>query len=122
MQNAKKVLAVVDDLFFTVKINEAAKRAGIAVEFVKSETDALHVAAASPPALIILDLQCAAVDPIALVTKLKADATTAGIHLLGYLSHVEGELKQRAQQAGCNMVLARSAFSQNLPQILKRHA
>jgi hypothetical protein len=35
---------------------------------------------------------------------------------------VQGELKQQAQEAGCDMVLARSAFSQNLPVILKRHA
>ena len=28
----------------------------------------------------------------------------------------------QAQEAGCNMVLARSAFSQNIPQIFKRHS
>ena len=38
------------------------------------------------------------------------------------MSHVQGELKQQAQEAGCDMVLARSAFSQNLPVILKRHS
>ena len=36
----KKVLAVVEDLFFSVKINESAKRSGLPVEFVKSEFDA----------------------------------------------------------------------------------
>jgi hypothetical protein len=35
---------------------------------------------------------------------------------------VQGELKQRAHEAGADMVMARSAFSTNLPQILKRHA
>ncbi len=35
----KKILAVVDDLLFTVKISDAAKRAGLDVEFVKSEQD-----------------------------------------------------------------------------------
>jgi hypothetical protein len=35
---------------------------------------------------------------------------------------VQGELKQAAQEAGCDMVMARSAFSQNLQQILKRHS
>jgi len=57
-----------------------------------------------------------------LVEALKADADTKSISLLGYLSHVQGELKLKAQQAGCNAVLPRSSFSQNLPQILKRHA
>jgi len=117
----KKVLAVLDDLFFTVKINESAKRAGLPVEFVKSEQDVLEKAK-SLPALIILDLNYAGVDPLSLVQRLKSEPETRGISVLGYVSHVQGELKQKAHEAGCNMVLARSAFSQNLPQILKRHA
>jgi hypothetical protein len=45
-----------------------------------------------------------------------------GINVVGFVSHVQGELKQKAQEAGCNMVLARSAFSQNMQQIFKRYA
>lgn len=118
--STKKVLAVVEDLFFTVKINEAAKRAGLSVAFVKSERDALDQAA-EHPALIILDLNFAGVEPVHLIQKLKADPALQKISLLGYVSHVQGELKQAAQEAGCDMVLARSAFSQNLQQIMKRH-
>ncbi len=117
----KKVLAVLEDLFFTVKINESAKRTGLPVEFVKSEKDALDKAH-HHPALIIIDLNYQGIDPLNLVRKLKAEAETKAISVIGYLSHVQGELKQQAQEAGFNMVLARSAFSQNLPQILKRHA
>ena len=119
--HAKKILAVVEDLFFTVKINESAKRAGMPVEFLTSEKDVLDKAQ-SHPALIILDLNFAGVDPVKLIGKLKSDAETKPISLLGYVSHVQADLKQQAQDAGCNMVLARSAFSQNLPQILKRYA
>jgi CheY-like chemotaxis protein len=118
---AKRVVAVMDDLFFTVKILDAAKRAGMACEFVKSEIDAIEKAR-STPALMILDLNCGAVDPVKLIAALKADTETKGVNLVGYVSHVQGELKMQAQQAGCDMVLARSAFSQNLPQILKRFA
>jgi len=110
-----------DDLFFTVKILDAAKRAGMAVEFVKSEIDAIDKAR-NAPALMILDLNCAAIDPLRLITALKADPETKYVNLLGYISHVQGDLKLKAQQAGCDMVLARSAFSQNLHQLLKRYA
>ena len=120
MEN-KRILAVLDDLFFTVKINESAKRAGLPVEFIKSERDVLEKAK-THPALIIIDLNYAGIDSLKLVQDLKADEDTKKVRLLGYLSHVQGELKLKAQEAGCNMVLARSAFSQNLPQILKRHA
>ena len=116
-----RILAVVEDLFFTVKINESAKRAAMPIEFVKTEADAL-ARAADHPALIIVDLNCARIDPLHLVAALKANPETSAISLIGYLSHVQGELKQQAQEAGCDTVLARSAFSQNLPQILKRYS
>jgi CheY-like chemotaxis protein len=117
----RKVLAVVDDLFFSVKINESAKRSGLPVEFVKSELDAMEKAR-TQPALIIIDLNFDRIEPLKLIAQLKAGDDTKGINVLGYVSHVQGELKLQAQEAGCDMVLARSAFSQNLPQILKRHA
>ena len=119
--DTKRVLAVLDDLFFTVKINEAGKRAGLTVKFVKSQRDALDQAAAGA-ALIILDLNFTDIQPVDLIKKFKADPNLQKINLVGYVSHVQGELKQEAQVAGCDMVLARSAFSQSLQQIMKRHA
>jgi CheY-like chemotaxis protein len=118
----KKILAVVDDLLFTVKISDAAKRAGLEAEFVKSEKDVIEKATHEKPLLIILDLNNNSVQPLELISKLKSDGDLRQISLIGYLSHVQGELKQKAQEAGANIVMARSAFSQNLPQILKRHA
>lgn len=117
----KKIVAVVEDLMFTVKINDAAKKVGLPVEFVKSEAD-LIAKAAERPAVIILDLNCNAVDPLKLIGALKANDDHKGISLIGYVSHVQGELKKQAHDAGCDMVMTRSAFSKNLPAILKRHA
>ena len=117
----KKVLAVVEDLLFTVKISDAAKRAGLEAEFLKSEKDVLEKVK-DRPLLIIVDLNCTCVQPLRLISKLKSSAETKPISLIGFLSHVQGELKQKAQEAGANIVMARSAFSQNLQQILKRHA
>jgi PleD family two-component response regulator len=119
--HSKKVLAVLEDLFFTVKINESAKRAGMHAQFVKSQKDTLDQAA-EQPAVIILDLNFSSIEPLELIRRLKADEGTKGVNLIGYVSHVQGELKLQAQEAGCDMVLARSAFSQNLPIILKRHS
>ncbi len=114
--SSPKVLAVVEDLFFTVKINESAKRAGVPIAFVKSQRDALDQAA-EHPSLIILDLNFEAVKPVELIRELKNVTKT---QLIGYVSHVQGDLKQAAQEAGCDMVLARSAFSQNLLQLMTR--
>jgi len=121
-QGKKKILAVVEDLMFTVKIADAAKRAGLDVEFVKSERDVIDKATQEKPLLIILDLNFNAVEPLKLISKMKSDGEMKQISVIGYLSHVQGELKQQAQEAGANIVMARSAFSQNLQQILKRHS
>jgi CheY-like chemotaxis protein len=104
-----------------VKISDAAKRAGLALDIVKNEKDFLEKAK-SKPVLIILDLNFTDVQPLKLISKLKASSELKPISIIGYLSHVQGELKQKAHEIGCDMVLAKSAFSQNLPQILKRHA
>ena len=120
-QGAKRVLAVVNDLFFSVKLTEAAKRNGLSLEFVK-EGNLVLEKAEDKPSLIIFDLNFEAVEPLKLIMELKARPVTKGISLIGYLSHVQVDLKQAAQQAGCDMVLARSAFSQNMPQIFKRHS
>jgi CheY-like chemotaxis protein len=118
---SKKVLAVIEDLFFTVKINEAAKHAGLVAEFVKSEIDAIERAKLQP-AVIVIDLNCNAIDPLRLIALLKSTEELKAINLLGFVSHVQGELKMKAQEAGCNMVLARSAFSQSMQQIFKRYS
>ena len=119
-QPNKTVLAVVNDLFFSAKINEAAKHAGVKLEYVTTETTLLEKAK-THPALIIFDLNFDAARPLELIGKLKADDALSGISLLGYLSHVQEDLKRAAQQTGCDLVMPRSAFSMNLPEILKRH-
>jgi CheY-like chemotaxis protein len=115
----KRILAVIEDLLFTVKIADAAKRNGLQAQFVKTEQDAL-AAAAEGPLLVILDLNINAVNPIQLISRLKE--TGGRLPIIAFVSHVQGELKQQAHEAGADMVMARSAFSTNLPQILKRHA
>jgi PleD family two-component response regulator len=117
----KKIVAVLSDLIFIVKIQEAAKRAGVDVVFVKSLEGALAEAKDNPAAMI-LDLNTTAMDPLEVIARLKGDSETSKISLLGYVSHVQGDLKQAAQERGCDTVIARSALSTNLPSILRRYA
>ena len=120
-QESKRVLAVVSDLFFSVKLSEAAKRNGLAIEFVKDGSEVIEKAK-SRPTVIVFDLNFEAVEPLKLISKLKGSPETRGVSLIGYLSHIQGELKIQAQEAGCDMVIARSALSQNMLQIFKRHS
>lgn len=116
-----KIVAVLDDLFFTVKIMDAAKRAGLEIVFVKDEATVFE-RAAETPALIIFDLNTKAVDAVKLIRHLKHQPETRHIPLLGFVSHVQVELKRQAQEAGADQVLPRSTFSTKLPAILQSHA
>ncbi|HMF78107.1 MAG TPA: hypothetical protein VK604_20790 [Bryobacteraceae bacterium] len=117
----KKIIAVLSDLMFTVKIQDAAKRAGLDVVFVKSPETALAQIQQNPVA-ILLDLNDAAARPLELIAALKAGENSAGIPLLGFVSHVQADVIQAARDQGCDTVMARSAFSQNLPAILQAFA
>lgn len=116
----KRVVGVLSDLMFTVKIQEAAKRAGMEPVFVNSQKDAL-AQAREKPAVIIFDLNDSAVEPLDTIAKLKSNDETSQINLLGYVSHVHADLKKAAQEKGCDVVVARSAFSQHLPALLSRY-
>ena len=109
------ILAVVSDLMFTVKIQDAAKRAGAQITFVASHLRALEKLKENP-ALVILDLNFELAEPVTLIPHIKA----AGVTSLGYLSHVQTELKRKAEEAGIDSVVARSTFSQKLPELIAK--
>jgi CheY-like chemotaxis protein len=118
-----RIFAFVDDLFFQAKIQETARKLNVKVEFVKTEpdlSDRLKQNGEEKPSLIIFDLNSSSVKPLTLIPKLKSKLKK-GTSIIGFLSHVQGDLKQKAHEAGCDMVVPRSAFSQNLPQLLRRH-
>jgi CheY-like chemotaxis protein len=120
---ASRIFAFVDDLFFQAKIQETARKLNVKVEFVKTEKDMLEKIKQNgdgeKPSLVIFDMNNANAKPLTLIPKLKAKLKKTSI--IGFLSHVQGDLKQKAHEVGCDMVLPRSAFSQNLPQLLRRH-
>jgi hypothetical protein len=119
-----RIYAFVDDLFFLAKIQETARKMNVKVEFVKTDKDVYERMGQNgndKPSLIIVDLNNVAAKPLTIIPKLKSKLKKE-TNIIGFVSHVQGELKMKATEAGCDMVLPRSAFSQNLAQLLRRHA
>jgi CheY-like chemotaxis protein len=114
------ILAIVDDLMFTSKIKSAATHLGVPLAFARSAAGALTEMRAAAPALVILDLNSPRTDPLGIVTAMKADPALADIPTVGFVSHVQAELIDQARQAGVGEVMARSAITQRLPEILLR--
>jgi PleD family two-component response regulator len=114
------ILAVLDDLMFTSKIKAAAGQLGVTVAFARSADAAMTAMRATAPSLVILDLNNARTTPLAIVAAMKQDPALAVIPTVGYASHVQTEVIDAARHAGVGQVLARSAFTQQLAEILTR--
>jgi PleD family two-component response regulator len=115
-----KIIAVLDDLFFSSKIREAAKPLGLNIEFVKNTDGLIEKLKSQKPSLLIFDLNSKICDSTEIIKNLKLSPTLKDIPVLGYLSHVQTELKEEADKAGCDLVLPRSKFSKDLKEILMK--
>jgi hypothetical protein len=58
--------------------------------------------------------------PMTLIPKFKSKFKKA-VSIIGFLNHLQGDLKMKAVEAGCDSVMPRSAFSQSLPVLLRRY-
>ncbi len=112
------VLCLVDDLIFSIKISTAAKALRAPVFFERSHDMALPRIREKQPALVIFDLNSSKLRPLEIIAQMKADSALRTIRTLGYVSHVQTEVIAAARAAGIDEVLARSAFSERLGQIL----
>ena len=112
------ILAVLDDLMFTSKIKTTASSLGVAVTFSRSADAALAEMRTTTPSLVIFDLNNARINPLGIVGAMKQDEALASIPTVGYVSHVMADLIDAARKAGVGEVMARSAFTQHLADIL----
>jgi hypothetical protein len=113
----------IEELFFQAKIQETAKKLGVKVAFLKNDKESiasLTDGEANKPALIVFDLNNANAKPLTLIPKLKTKLKRSA-SIVGFLSHLQGDLKAKAVEAGIDVVMPRAAFSQNLPNLLRRY-
>src|ERR1700722_8025049 len=119
-----KIFFFIEDLFFIAKIQETARKLGVKVAFVKNDKEAITALTSGEeedrPGLIVFDLNNANAKPLTLIPKLKTKLKRS-TSIIGFLSHLQGDLKAKAVEAGCDTVMPRAAFSQNLPNLLRRY-
>ena len=114
------ILAVLDDLMFSSKIKTAATQLGVPLTFARSSAAALAEMRKQAPTLVIFDLNNPRTDPLGIVNAMHADPALSAIPTVGYASHVDTDVIQAARQAGVTEVLARSTFTTQLGDILRR--
>lgn len=119
-----RIFCFIEDMFFLAKIHETARKLGVKVEFVKGDKETVAKLTGLPederPKLLVFDLNNLNAKPMTLIPKLKAKFKKA-TSIVGFVNRLQGELKAKAVEVGCDTVMPRAAFSQSLPGMLRRY-
>jgi CheY-like chemotaxis protein len=115
------ILAVVDDLFFLSKIQQTARLVGVPVEPVEPQKLTERLGESTADA-VIMDLNHRSGAAVETLRALKANPASSQLPVVGFVSHVQSDLISAARAAGCDEIMARSAFTAQLPQLLRKLA
>jgi CheY-like chemotaxis protein len=115
----RPILALVTDLFFTLKIGDTAKSVGLPIQFAGSAEEFLDSFQKTRPALVIADLTLNGIDIAALFEELAVDAHQATVPILGYTTHADwkrtGPLHDR-----CTKVVTKDTLSRSLAELMQQ--
>jgi PleD family two-component response regulator len=112
------VLAAVDDLFFSVKIESAARQLEIQLILAPSFEQLVKYLEALVPEIVILDLNSRACAPFDAIRHIKSNPRFSKVHTLGFYPHMQVELQREAKEAGCDQIIPRSLFSSKMLKFL----
>jgi len=112
-------VAVLTDLMFRSKIEGAARGQGLRLKFVPSAGPLVAELDKGEVRLVMIDLSLPSAEALACVRA--AAGHPCKPITMAFVSHVNVELARDAEQAGATVVLARSKFSAELPELLRRY-
>jgi hypothetical protein len=147
-RNSPKILGFVADLIFAVRIEEAARQLGLQVQWIERAeqishqesqpgesgqrqvaehllgpgADLMDKLTSWQPVLVIFDLGNSFIPWRDWLAWMKSSAATRRIPVICYGSHVDGQTLKAAQDRGADLVVARSKFSSDLPDLIRQYA
>jgi CheY-like chemotaxis protein len=110
-------LLLSDDLMFTSRITGTARDFGLVVKAVRSSEALVNLARQQTPRCVLLDLSNPGLVLGDLLRQL-AEVCSPLPRLVAYGSHVDAETLRAARASGCDPVLPRSKFVEELPKAL----
>jgi CheY-like chemotaxis protein len=115
------VLAVISDLLFRSKIDDAARRAGVPLRIAKTIEQLDRHLGNATPAVVLMDLEMDGLDTQAMLERLRATPAAVNVPVIGFAGHTNVEVIHAARAGGVQ-VMARSAFVAQLPALMDRIA
>jgi predicted metal-dependent hydrolase len=144
------ILSLITDLFFSVQVTNLVGGLGYALRNIERGTELEPESAASPapehpgpylgeplsgpgsvfvarlaewqPALILVELSSTAIPWADWIAALKSAPATRRIPVLAFGPHTDLELRARALDAGCDVVVAKSRLVTGLPELIEKYA
>ncbi len=111
------VVALIDDIFFQAKLTETARQIGVELRTCANHGAFAAEIAKDKPRIVLVDLNARA-NPFEAITLAKRAAPDVAV--IGFFSHVQTELAEKARAAGCTEAMPRSKFTRDLATILGR--
>jgi CheY-like chemotaxis protein len=110
-------LLLCDDLLFTSRITATARALGLEVTPIRDAESLLQQAITSRPKCVLIDLHNPGLDIDELLSRLAGESKPT---VVAFGSHVDTETLKKARAAGCDLVLPRSKFVEDLDKELPR--
>ena len=111
-----RVAALIPDLLFGSKVQSALQTAGHEVDLITGEVEAWDEVGGID--LLVVDLTSPDVDGVELFETLATGGELHGVRTLGFFAHVEPEVRERALQAGFDLVVPRSRMAREGAQLV----
>jgi CheY-like chemotaxis protein len=97
-----KLLLVEDNEMNRDMLSRRLERKGYAVAIAVNGQQAVDMAAADPPALVLMDMSLPVLDGWEATRRIKANAATRGIPIIALTAHAMQGDEQKAKEAGCD--------------------
>ena len=111
-------LLLCDDLIFASRITSTGRALGLTIKQLRTQAELETLAREQTPSCVLIDLANPGLVITDLVHKLRAGENSS--YLVAFGSHVDAATLNAARQAGCDLVLPRSKFVEELPTALPR--
>jgi len=115
-----RIAVLCPDLLFGSRIEGTLGAAGHEVERFGDEAAARSAAPGSD--VLVVDLTSDDVERSAMVASMRSAGELDGVSALGFYSHVEVDVRRRAEEAGFDMVVPRSRMAREMPALVERLA
>jgi DNA-binding NarL/FixJ family response regulator len=116
------VFAVMSDLLFRSKIDDAARRSGLELRVAKSLEQLERHLEKLEPSVVFVDLEADSPDPAAAIRTIRERVGEGAVRIIGFAGHTNIEAIEAGRAAGATLVLARSGLTSQLPTLVERVA